>query len=238
MQQKEQLKDYILKDYMKNPDGNLRHLLERFSTEVIADRILELIEDSNLYFSDIMRFARDVSTISDFSTEEKERFYNFLKQKGFFHAIEQHLYDELASVTIYNIGKFSDRSNAVLLEKAYESYYVKKDPLLAEQCLFELNGLHSKKLNGYVESLQTSNTFISKLTLIFYFSHSGARKKEFTQLLADDEISKLFPTYDSFLSFSVNFPIYLGIRQEKEHFEMSHDLFLRLVVQYLYETNS
>lgn len=214
--QKDDLKNFLQKEYVKKFDCRLRFLIDKYTVEAIVKSIVQWLREGNVNYCDATTFARDFYIGSDLTLLEKKRFYRALKKENFFELLETFLYSDIffvCSWTIYTIGKFSEPENAKLLEIAYETTYKGKNPLLAYRCLSELNWLESAKVEYYLAELEHTNTIAAKLIQLYYYSHRVGcdsktnallKNKEFRQLLAPNEtapdytknkkiIDKLFP---------------------------------------------
>ncbi len=183
-----------------NYDCKLNLWVDKYPIETIVKEILEWLKTDNLNYFDTTTFARDFYLGSDLSHETKDIFYEELKRQGFFKELNNFLYSTNFSVcswTIYTIGKFSNYENVGYLETAYETKFIRTNPILAYRCLSELNWLISEKTEQYLTILETENSTISKLILLYYWEIRSYSPK-FKQLLADKELSGFILPYRSF----------------------------------------
>jgi hypothetical protein len=235
------------KEYIVKYDCQLRHILQEYSIVEIVGHIIEWLkiewkENDNLTYADITTFARDFYIGSDLSEQEKDEYYNELKQQGFFNSLSKNLFSDdfgKCSWTIYTIGKFSNIENAIYLENAYEKLYAEKNPILSQRCLNELQWLGSNKVENYLAKLYKNNDIVSKLTLLMYWE-SHCEEIETDKLLTDKELIKFISPHNEKISkeeiiFSRlnNFENYIfKLHNEDKKLKMTKENFIKIAKEY------
>jgi hypothetical protein len=160
-----------------------------YSVEEVANEVISVLNAKKENYIDVTGFAKDYYLSSSLIDDQKDSFYSILKAAGFFQQVNTSLYSgnfSICSWSIYVLGKFSNGENAVFLETAYETYFL-KNPMLAYRCLSELDWLNSEKTGGYLSALNDERSIISKLILLYYWEIRGG-DPTYKNLLADKEL--------------------------------------------------
>lgn len=160
-----------------------------YTAEDVANEVIGLLNAKKENYIEVTGFAKDYYLSSTLTDDQKDSFYGILKAAGFFEQVNTALYSDSFSVcswSIYVLGKFSNGENAVFLETAYETWFL-KNPILSYRCLSELEWLNSEKVGGYLSALNDKGSIISKLILLFYWEIRGSNP-EYRDLLADNEL--------------------------------------------------
>ena len=186
-----QLLHYISKEYTKRWDCKVRHLLSDFSIDDIVSSIVTWLDQEIMDFYDLTTFARDIYIGSDLTKKEKKDYYQALVNHGFFSRMNKFLYSSnygICSWTIYTVGKFSHKENAILLEDAYNRHYKNKNPMLCHRCLGELHWLKPGQAEPYLEELQ-KNPSLTNLLILFYYFDSMSYDPRYKQLIENEMLA-------------------------------------------------
>lgn len=176
------LRYYLECKYLISPEAE-------YSVEDVANEVISLFNNKKENYIDVTGFAKDYYLSSSLTDDHKDSFYGILKAAGFFQQVSTSLYSKDFSVcswSIYVLGKFSNGENAVFLETAYETYFL-KNPILSYRCLSELEWLNSEKIDGYLSALNDERSIIAKLILLFYWEIRGDNPA-YRYLLTDKEL--------------------------------------------------
>ena len=123
--------------------------------------------------------------------KEKKDYYQALVNHGFFSRMNKFLYSSnygICSWTIYTVGKFSHKENAILLEDAYNRHYKNKNPMLCHRCLGELHWLKPGQAEPYLEELQ-KNPSLTNLLILFYYFDSMSYDPRYKQLIENEMLA-------------------------------------------------
>lgn len=169
-----------------------KYLINReaeYSVEEVGNEVISLFCADKEKYIDVTGFAKDYYLSPSLTVDQKALFYAMLKEAGFFQQVNASLYSDdfsICSWSVYIIGKFSNKENAVYLEAAYVKYLY-KNPMLSYRCLSELRWLRSEKSIIYLSALSTDQSIFSKLILLFYWEIQ-VDSPEFRNLLTDKEL--------------------------------------------------
>lgn len=190
--EKKSLLSFLKNEY--NFDCNLKFLIEEHEISEIVAEIIDWIQNTKHDYIEVLTFARDFYIGSDLNETNKNEFYSELQKQDFFKVLETNLYCgnfEKISYTIYTIGKFSNYSNAILLEKLYESGKITNNLFLIYRCLNELDWLGSKKFPKYLIDLKNENSLYSNFVLLYFYDVKN-KTNEIEKILSNQKFKKVF----------------------------------------------